>query len=187
MFFLGGGPHLMHMGVPRLGDELELQLQAYTQPQQCSIRTASATHTTAHGNARSLTYWARPRIKLVGFITTEPQREHTIDVNVWQLSNNEKLASSISWEPKGMFTVDFEDLGWFPLILEFHSISVQVPSLSDIFHLSYLYLIVPVICFILCYSPILFQKGFDLESFSLLFLGILNLPNKIWTMKQARE
>ena len=41
----------------------------------------SATHTTIHGNAGSLTHWLRPGIKprsswiLVGFITTEPQRE----------------------------------------------------------------------------------------------------------------
>jgi len=38
-----------HMEVPRLGVELELQLQAYT---------------TAHGNAGSLTHWARPGIEL---------------------------------------------------------------------------------------------------------------------------
>ena len=34
-----------------------------TQPQQCGIRTTSVTYTTAHGNARSLTYWVRPGIK----------------------------------------------------------------------------------------------------------------------------
>jgi len=39
------------------------------------------TYTTAHGNARSLTLWARPGIEpasswiLVGFISTEPQWE----------------------------------------------------------------------------------------------------------------
>ena len=39
------------------------------------------THTTAHGNARFLTHWARPGIEppfsriLVGFITTEPQQD----------------------------------------------------------------------------------------------------------------
>ena len=43
-------------------------------PQQSRIRAASATHTTAHGNAGSLTHWARPGIKpltswfLVGFV-----------------------------------------------------------------------------------------------------------------------
>ena len=29
------------------------------EPQQCGIRAASATYTTAHGNAGSLTHWAR--------------------------------------------------------------------------------------------------------------------------------
>ena len=29
------GPHLWHMEIPRLGVDLELQLPAYTQPQQC--------------------------------------------------------------------------------------------------------------------------------------------------------
>ena len=49
-FFLG--PHLRHIEVPRLGVKSELQLQA-----------ASATYTTAHDNARSLTHWARPGIE----------------------------------------------------------------------------------------------------------------------------
>ena len=45
------------------------------QPQQCGIWAASATYTTVHGNAGSLTYWARPGIEptcswiLVGFLT----------------------------------------------------------------------------------------------------------------------
>ena len=33
------------------------------QPQQCQIWTLSATHTTTHGNAGSLTRWARPGIE----------------------------------------------------------------------------------------------------------------------------
>ena len=51
------------------------------QPQQWKIWAASGTYTTAHGNARSSTHWARPVIKpsfswiLSGFITVEPQRE----------------------------------------------------------------------------------------------------------------
>ena len=62
-FFCGGGPHLWHMEVPRLGVEWELQLLAYT---------------TAHGNAGSFTHWVTPGIEstfswiLVKFITTEP-------------------------------------------------------------------------------------------------------------------
>ena len=63
------------MEVPRLGVALELQLQ------QHQIRAASVTDTTAHSNARSLTYRAGPGIQpasswiLVGFVTTEPQGE----------------------------------------------------------------------------------------------------------------
>ena len=51
------------------------------QPGTCGIWATSATYTTAHGNARLLTQWARPGIesafswKLVGFVTTEPQQE----------------------------------------------------------------------------------------------------------------
>ena len=63
-FFWGGGPHLWHMEVPRLGIRWELQPLAYTQPQQCQIQTMSATYTTAHSNTRSLTHWAGPGIKL---------------------------------------------------------------------------------------------------------------------------
>ena len=33
------------------------------QPQQCGIRAAFVTYTTAHGNAGSLTHWARPGIE----------------------------------------------------------------------------------------------------------------------------
>ena len=33
------------------------------QPQQCQNQAMYATYTTAHGNARSLTHWARPEIK----------------------------------------------------------------------------------------------------------------------------
>ena len=33
------------------------------EPQQCGIRATSVTYTTAHGNARSLTHWARPWIE----------------------------------------------------------------------------------------------------------------------------
>ena len=37
--------------------------QPTPEPQQCRIRVASATHTTAHGNAGSSTRWARPGIE----------------------------------------------------------------------------------------------------------------------------
>ena len=48
------------------------------QPQQYQIWATSATHTTAHGNTRSLTHWSKPGIKpasswiLVKFVSTEP-------------------------------------------------------------------------------------------------------------------
>ena len=50
------GQYWQHMEVPRLGVELELQPPATPQPQQCQIRAASATYTTVHSNAGSLTY-----------------------------------------------------------------------------------------------------------------------------------
>jgi len=51
------------------------------EPQWHQIWTESSTHTTAHGNTRSLTHWARPGIEpatswfLVGFISTAPWQE----------------------------------------------------------------------------------------------------------------
>ena len=44
-----------HMEVPRLGVESELYHRPTPEPQQGGIRAASATYTTAHGNAGSLT------------------------------------------------------------------------------------------------------------------------------------
>ena len=75
------GTHLQHMEVPRVGVRLELQLLPTSQPQQCQIPAVSATYTTVHSNAGSLTYWLGAGIKptsswiLVRFITTEPQQE----------------------------------------------------------------------------------------------------------------
>ena len=53
-------------------------------PQQRRIPAVSATYTTTHRNARSLTHWARPGIEsvyswiLVRFFSTEPWRKHPI-------------------------------------------------------------------------------------------------------------
>ena len=50
------------------------------QPQQLGIQAMSATYTTAHGNAGSLTHGARPGMELatswflVGFLSAAPQR-----------------------------------------------------------------------------------------------------------------
>ena len=54
-FFLG--LHPKHLEVPRLDVESELWPLPAPQPQQCQIRVASLTYTTAHGNnAGSLTH-----------------------------------------------------------------------------------------------------------------------------------
>ena len=53
------------------------------QPQPHRIQAASVNYTTAHGDARSWSHWARPGIEptssciLVGFVTAEPQWELT--------------------------------------------------------------------------------------------------------------
>ena len=68
------------MELPRLGDESELQLLAYTTAtaMQCGIHSESANYATAHGNSGSLTHRARPGIEpasswlLVRFISAKP-------------------------------------------------------------------------------------------------------------------
>ena len=83
-FFFFLGPHPQHVEVLRLGVKSELQLLAHTPAQQLQIRAASATYTTAHGNAGPLTHRARPGIKpasswiLVGPVTTEPRWERLL-------------------------------------------------------------------------------------------------------------
>ena len=64
------------------------------EPQQRGIRAASATYTTAHGNTRSLTHWARAGTKhatsrfLVGFVnhcatTGTPNLKYSYGVPWW--------------------------------------------------------------------------------------------------------
>ena len=73
-------PHLhpRHMEIPRLGDELELQLPTYTAIAMW-IWAALAAYTTAHDSTRSLTHWERPGIEpssswiLIRFVSTAPQ------------------------------------------------------------------------------------------------------------------
>ena len=70
------GPHPRPMEVPRLGVESELQLLVYTTATATPhrVQAKSATCTTAHGNARSLTPRGKPGIEpssswiLVGFL-----------------------------------------------------------------------------------------------------------------------
>ena len=76
------GPHSQYMEISRLGSSNQsCSCWPMPQPQQCGIWAASAAYTPAHGNARSLTHWARPGIKhaiswlLAGFLSTETQWE----------------------------------------------------------------------------------------------------------------
>ena len=68
-FFFFFGPYLQHMEVSRPGPT--------PQPQRHGIWTATVTYTTAHGNARSPTHWARPGIKSASswVLVTAPQWE----------------------------------------------------------------------------------------------------------------
>ena len=80
LFFCFLGPHPRHMEVPWLGVNQSCSYRSKPQPQQHGIQATSSTYTTAHGNARYLT-WARPGIKppssliLVRHVITEPQQE----------------------------------------------------------------------------------------------------------------
>ena len=63
IFFCLLGPHLQHMGVPRLGVKSELQLLAYATATTTRVQAVSASYTTVHSKVRSLTHWVRPGIK----------------------------------------------------------------------------------------------------------------------------
>ena len=75
------GLHRWLMEVARRGINRSCCCQPMPKPQQRQIQAASANYTTAHGNAGSLTYWARPGIKpktswfLVRFVSAAPRRE----------------------------------------------------------------------------------------------------------------
>ena len=74
--FLGLYP--WHMEVPRLGVKPELQLPAYTTATIPPDPSGVFDHTTAHGNTRSLTHWARPGSHLASswlLVTAEPWQE----------------------------------------------------------------------------------------------------------------
>ena len=64
-FFCLFGPHSLHMRLPGSGSKQYCSCWYTPEPQQHRTRAMSATYTTVHGNARSLTHWARPGIKLV--------------------------------------------------------------------------------------------------------------------------
>ena len=63
-FFAFLGPHLQHIEIPRVPIRAtSCQPTPQPQPQQCKIQAESSTYTTGHGNAGSLTHWARPGIE----------------------------------------------------------------------------------------------------------------------------
>ena len=74
--------------------------QPTPQPQQRQIQAASATYTTAYGNARSLTHGARPGMVptasrfLVGFVSAVPQQELPNFIHLYLL-----------WEGKKCYTI----------------------------------------------------------------------------------
>ena len=80
-FFCFLGLYLLHMEIPRLGGPSDLQLPAYVTATAMQNLSRSATYVTAHSNAKSLTYSARPGIKpatslfLVRFVSAVPHPE----------------------------------------------------------------------------------------------------------------
>ena len=80
------GPHPQNMEAPRLGgSKWSCSFWLTPQSQERQIWATSETHTTAHGNTRSLTHWMRPGIELasswilVRSISAEPR---------WKLLSN---------------------------------------------------------------------------------------------------
>ena len=80
-FFLFRATLVAYGGSQARGSSQSCSCQPMPQPQHRQIQAKSVTCTTAHGNAGSLTHWARPRIEtasswmLVRFISTEPRWE----------------------------------------------------------------------------------------------------------------
>ena len=81
-FLIFLGPHLWHREVPRLGGHIgATPARLYHSHSNAGSKPSLRTYATAHGNARSLTQWPRPRIEPksswipVGLLTSEPQWE----------------------------------------------------------------------------------------------------------------
>ena len=106
------------MDIPRLGRGWigVIAANLHHSHKQHRIQAVSATYTTAHGNARSLTHWARPGIKpvfsqiLVRFTSTEPRWELQESVFLNKLAEN-------SWIHGG-----FTNTVW-RTSLEYHSVN----------------------------------------------------------------
>ena len=110
------------------GSQARGRIRATAAGLQHRIWATSVTYTTAHGNARFLTHWARAGIKpatswfLVGFLSTEPQREllyfsfvnvlYVIDHHPWELRMN----PTWSWCMIFFMHVGF---GWLKFCWEF--------------------------------------------------------------------
>ena len=67
-FFLGGGAGIgatlvAYVSSQARGSNQSCSCRPTSQPHQRGIRATSATYTSAHSNARSLTHWVRPGIK----------------------------------------------------------------------------------------------------------------------------
>ena len=83
------------------------------EPQQHSIQAASAPYTTAHGNAGSLTHWARPGMEhafswiLGRRVSTEPWQEVLKSIFIWMI--NYIVILNISERPR-YFTFTFFQL-----------------------------------------------------------------------------
>ena len=99
--FVFWGLHLRHMQVPRLGVTLELQLPV------CMTAIATPDPSLvceAHGNAGSLTHWARPGLvpssswMLVGFIASELWQELLRVLPCFKHTHPIKLTSPITLE-----------------------------------------------------------------------------------------
>ena len=86
-FFLFSELNLWQTEVPRLGVKSEPQLLAYSTAQQGGIQATSATYTTGHGNAGSLTHWESQRSNLqphglpIRFVSPAPHGELPLPVS----------------------------------------------------------------------------------------------------------
>ena len=115
LFFLPFlGPHLQHMEVPRLRGPIGAVGASLCQSHSnMGSRLRLVTYTTAHGNTRSLTHWARPGMEpatssfLVGLVnhwaaTGTPHllfKCHHLAISVWYILQYFIFANGISEGP----------------------------------------------------------------------------------------
>ena len=117
------GPHLWHIGVPRLRVESELQLPSYPQPLQWWDPRASATYTTAHNNAGSPTHWGRPGIKLASswiivsfsFLLRHEGNSEKLKLLLERITGVERSTTLPQWEKGGRCFQDNQRLIKIPV------------------------------------------------------------------------